>query len=145
MERLASFVRLDTRVGKEQELEALLRSAIPLVATETGTRSWFALQMAPQMYGIFGTFDNESDREAHLSGRVAQALVDRASELLARPPVIEKVQILAAHEPQAQHQASMSAPPSASAPPKDRGPPQSGVSRTPSEVPKVGSRDAPGG
>jgi quinol monooxygenase YgiN len=97
MAKLALMVRLDAKTGKEAEVEALLRSALPIVAAEAGTRSWYALKMAPEIYGIFDTFDNEAGRDAHLAGRVAAALMDKASELLSRPPVIEKVEILASH------------------------------------------------
>jgi hypothetical protein len=38
-------------------------------------------------------------RQAHLSGRVAAALMAKASEMLARLPVIEKVEVLAAKLP----------------------------------------------
>jgi quinol monooxygenase YgiN len=39
---------------------------------------------------------DEAGREAHLSGRLAAALMQKASELLAQPPTIEKVAVLAA-------------------------------------------------
>jgi quinol monooxygenase YgiN len=96
MAKLALLVRLEAKAGKEREVDAFLRSALPLVAAETGTRSWFALKMAPEIFGIFDTFDDEAGRNAHLSGKVAAALMEKASALLARPPVIEKVEILAA-------------------------------------------------
>jgi quinol monooxygenase YgiN len=96
MAKLALFVRLDAKTGKEGEVDAFLRSALPLVAAEAGTRSWFALKMAPDIFGIFDTFDDETGRNAHLAGKVAAALMEKAGELLARPPVIEKVEILAA-------------------------------------------------
>jgi hypothetical protein len=41
-------------------------------------------------------FPNEEGRQAHLSGRVAAALLAKASDLLSQPPVIEKVDVLAA-------------------------------------------------
>jgi quinol monooxygenase YgiN len=96
MAKLALFVRLDVKPGKEAEVDAFLRSALPLVAAEPATRSWFALKLAPSVFGIFDTFDDEAGRNAHLSGKVAAALMAKASELLAKPPVIEKVDILAA-------------------------------------------------
>jgi quinol monooxygenase YgiN len=96
MAKLALFVRLDVKPGKEAEVDAFLRSALPLVAAEPGTRSWFALKLAPSVFGIFDTFDDEAGRNAHLSGKVAAALMAKASELLAKPPVIEKVDILVA-------------------------------------------------
>jgi hypothetical protein len=45
--------------------------------------------------GIFDTFANEGSRNAHLTGEIAKALGARANELLAVPPQIEKVEVLA--------------------------------------------------
>jgi quinol monooxygenase YgiN len=50
-------------------------------------------------FGIFDAFPNEAGRQAHLSGRVAAALMAKASDLLAKPPTIEKVDVLAAKLP----------------------------------------------
>jgi quinol monooxygenase YgiN len=44
---------------------------------------------------IFDVFPDESGREAHLAGPIAAALMQRADELLAEPPTIEKVDVLA--------------------------------------------------
>ena len=41
----------------------------------------------------------DAGRQAHLSGRVAAALMAKASELLSEPPAIEKVDVLAAKLP----------------------------------------------
>ena len=48
---------------------------------------------------IFDAFPDEAGRQAHLSGQVAAALMAKAPELLAKPPVIEKVDVLAAKLP----------------------------------------------
>ena len=52
--------------------------------------------MGPSTFGIFDAFPDEQGRQAHLSGKVAAALMAKAPELLAKPPVIEKVDVLAA-------------------------------------------------
>jgi hypothetical protein len=44
-------------------------------------------------------FPSETGREAHLSGRVAAALMENAGELLAQGPVIEKVDVIASKLP----------------------------------------------
>jgi quinol monooxygenase YgiN len=51
------------------------------------------------MVSIFDAFPDEAGRNAHLSGRVAAALMEKASDLLAQPPTIEKVDVLAAKLP----------------------------------------------
>ena len=55
--------------------------------------------MGPTTFGIFDAFPNESGRQAHLTGRVAAALMSKAPDLLAQPPTIERVDILAAKLP----------------------------------------------
>ena len=49
----------------------------------------------PSTFGIFDAFQAKSGCEAHLNGRIAAALMGKASELLAEAPKIEKVDILA--------------------------------------------------
>jgi hypothetical protein len=44
---------------------------------------------------IFDAFADDAGRDAHLSGKVAKALMEKASELLAEPPKIEKADVLA--------------------------------------------------
>lgn len=93
---LALFARLHAKPGMEAELEEFLRAALPLARDEAGTRTWFALRFDGSTFGIFDTFDDEEGRDAHLSGAIAEALMDRASELLAEEPTIETVDVLAA-------------------------------------------------
>jgi quinol monooxygenase YgiN len=95
MEKLGLWVVLKAKAGKEAELAEFLKSAVPLVDAEPGTISWYALQVGPSTFGIFDTFAAESGREAHLSGKVAAALVAKAPELLAEAPSIQKIDLLA--------------------------------------------------
>ena len=93
------FVRLEAKPGKEADVENFLNSGLALVQEEPDTTAWFAIRMSQSTFGIFDAFPGESGRNAHLSGRVAAALMANASELLAQPPVIEKVDVLAAKLP----------------------------------------------
>jgi len=93
MAACALLVRFDARTGKEDEVEALLRSLQPSVATGPSPRCWFSLRMAPEIYGFFASFANDSDRQVFLSG-LARDWNGRTSELLSRPPVTEKVEIV---------------------------------------------------
>ncbi len=99
MVKVALFVRLDAKPGKEKEVESFLLSGLPIVQAEPATTAWFALRLGPSTFGIFDAFPDEAGRQAHLSGRVAAALMAKAGELLAKPPSIEKVDILAAKLP----------------------------------------------
>ena len=95
MVKLALLVRAEAKPGKEEEVAAFLRSALPLAEAEPGTISWFAFRIGPSTFGIFDTFNDEAGRQAHLSGKIAAALMAKAPELLAKPPVIEKLDLLA--------------------------------------------------
>ena len=95
MENVALWALLKAKAGKENELADFLKSAVPLVEAEPETISWFALQIGPSTFGIFDTFAADSGRDAHLSGKVAEALMAKAPELLSEPPSIQKVDLLA--------------------------------------------------
>ncbi|MFP3563552.1 putative quinol monooxygenase [Paraburkholderia sp. SIMBA_030] len=99
MVKLALFVRLEAKPGKEKDVEAFLLSGLPLVEDEPATVAWFGLRLGPSTFGIFDAFPDEAGRQAHLSGEVAAALMAKAGELFAAPPTIEKVDVLAAKLP----------------------------------------------
>jgi quinol monooxygenase YgiN len=95
MVKLALYARLEAKPGKEKEVEQFLQSAVPMVEEEQGTITWYALRMGPSTFGIFDTFNDETGRQAHLSGKVAAALMVKAPDLFAKAPEISKVDILA--------------------------------------------------
>jgi quinol monooxygenase YgiN len=99
MVTVALLVRLEARPGKEAEVESFLNSGLVLVEDEPDTTAWFAIRISQSTFGIFDAFPDDTGRQAHLSGKVAAALMANASELLAQPPVIEKVDVLAAKLP----------------------------------------------
>jgi quinol monooxygenase YgiN len=94
VEALGLLVTLEARAGKEAAAEAFLRSAQPLALNEKGTLKWYAFKVGPGKFGIFDTFANEGGRNAHLSGDIAKALGERANELFAVAPQVEKVEVL---------------------------------------------------
>ncbi len=100
MVTVALFVRLEAKPGREADVESFLRDGLPLVQEEPATTAWFGIRLGPSTFGIFDAFPNDAGRQAHLSGKVAAALMAKASELFAKPPVIEKVDVLAAKLPQ---------------------------------------------
>ena len=100
MVKKALFVRLEVKPGKEAEVESFLRGGLPIVQEELATTAWFGIRLGPTTFAIFDAFPDEAGRQAHLSGKVAAALMAKAPELLAEAPVIEKVDILAAKLPQ---------------------------------------------
>jgi quinol monooxygenase YgiN len=99
MVTVALLVRLEAKPGKEADVESFLQDSLSLVQEELATIAWFAIRMGPSTFGIFDAFPDESGRQAHLSGRVAAVLAEKASELFTKPPTIEKIDILAAKLP----------------------------------------------
>lgn len=99
MVKKALYVRLDAKPGMESEVEAFLAGALPLVEAEPATTVWFAIRMGPSTFGIFDAFPNDAGRDAHLAGKVAEALMARAGELFRTPPEIEKIDVIAAKLP----------------------------------------------
>lgn len=96
MVRVGLLVRLRAKPGKEAEVAKFLAGALPAAQGESQTTVWFALRLAPAEFGIFDAFPDEAGRKAHLTGPIAAALMKRAGELLAEPPKIEQVDVLAA-------------------------------------------------
>jgi quinol monooxygenase YgiN len=95
MEAIELLVTLEAREGKAADREAFLKSAQALALDEKGTLEWYAIKLGPGKFFIFDTLANERGRNAHLTGEIAKALGARANELLALPPHIEKVEVLA--------------------------------------------------
>jgi quinol monooxygenase YgiN len=97
MAKFALYVPLQAKPGKEKEVADFLRSAAPLVNAEAGTTTWFAIQEGPSSFAIFDTFDDEAGRDAHLNGKVAAALMEKAKagDLFAKTPEIHRLEILA--------------------------------------------------
>jgi len=95
MEKFAILARVEAKAGKEEEVLAFLKSALPLAIGEAETVRWYALQLGPSTFGIFDTFETTEGRNAHLNGQIAAALMANASKLLSKEPVIEMVDLIA--------------------------------------------------
>jgi quinol monooxygenase YgiN len=91
---LALFVRLEAKPGKEAEVAKFLEAGLAMARQEPTTPLWFALRLGPTTFGVFDAFADENGRQTHLNGPIAQALMAKAPELLARPPAIEPIEVL---------------------------------------------------
>ena len=102
MLKAALFVRLEAKPGKEKEVEMFLKDGLQLVENEPGTSSWYAIRLGFSTFAIFDTFPGNAERQAHLTGQLAKALMAKSSQLLVNPPSIEKADVLAVkmHEPE---------------------------------------------
>jgi quinol monooxygenase YgiN len=94
------LVRLEAKPGKENDVASFLEGGLAVVQGEPETTTWYAIRLGPSTFGIFDTFPDDSGRQAHLSGQVAAALMEKADELFAEAPNIERVDVLAAKLPQ---------------------------------------------
>ncbi|WP_020184238.1 hypothetical protein [Methylopila sp. 73B] len=99
MVKFALFVTMEAKPGKEAEVEAFLKDGLPIVQNEAGTVVWFGARMGPSTFAIFDAFPDEAGRQAHLSGLVAAALMEKTPELFASAPRIERLDVLAAKLP----------------------------------------------
>ena len=99
MPRVALFVRLEAKAGKEEDVAKFLETGLALANQEATTPVWFALQLGPATFGVFDAFTDESGRQAHLNGPIAKALMAKAPELFSKPPAIESIEVLGAKLP----------------------------------------------
>jgi quinol monooxygenase YgiN len=96
MVNVGLFVRLEAKPGKEKAVADFLETGLQLVNEEPTTPIWFALKLGPTTFGVFDAFTTEEGRENHLTGRIGKALMANAPDLLATPPVIERLDVLGA-------------------------------------------------
>jgi len=96
MVKKAIWVMLKAKPGKESEVEAFLSQGASMANDEPETVNWYGVKIAPGMYGVFDTFEDEAGRDAHLNGGIAKALMAKAPELFSNELKIEKMDVLAA-------------------------------------------------
>jgi quinol monooxygenase YgiN len=89
------YVHLQAKPGREDDVAAFLAGALPLVEAEPETTAWFAIRLNESEFGIFDVFPDHQGRASHLDGPVAAALLEHADDLLAAPPDIRTLDVLA--------------------------------------------------
>jgi quinol monooxygenase YgiN len=99
MTKIGLLVRFETKPEHADEFEALLRDALELARREEGTITWFSFHEGPNRFGVFDTFDDESGRQAHLNGAIADILREKAPTMLVGAPEIQHIDVLAAKLP----------------------------------------------
>lgn len=99
MINFALLVRVEAKPGKEPEIGKLLRTGFSIVEEDRAATNWYGIRLGPSTFGIFDAFPAASDGSAHHLGAVVAALMTKATELFARPPVIEEVDVLATKLP----------------------------------------------
>ena len=95
----AFVVRLVARPETRDEVAAFLAGAVDLANAEAGTTVWFALRTDESTFWIVDSFPGAAERQAHLEGPIAAALLQNADRLLAAPPEILPADVLASKVP----------------------------------------------
>jgi len=95
MTKVALFVQLKAKLGKEEEVADFLKDAQALLAQEPLTVAWFAVRFDKSAFGIFDAFDGEEGRQTHLKGQIAGALMAKYDELFEGPLDIKQPEVLA--------------------------------------------------
>ena len=93
------LVTMEAKPGRESDVEKFLESGRALVDEEPATTAWFAFRLSESTFGIYDVFPDEDGREAHLNGKVAEALMAQAPDLFTGSPVIQTVDVLASKLP----------------------------------------------
>lgn len=97
--KVALFVRLEAKPGKETDVAKFLELGLAMAREEPTTPLWFALRLGPTTFGVFDAFADEHGRQTHLHGPIAKALMAKAPELFAKAPTIEPLEVLGAKQP----------------------------------------------
>ena len=95
----ALVVKMVAKPETRDEVAEFLTGAVELANAEAGTPVWFALRTDDSTFWIVDAFPGTAERQAHLDGPIAAALMANAERLLAAPPEILPADVLAAKVP----------------------------------------------
>lgn len=96
MVTVALVVKLTAKPDAADEVAGFLAGALPLAEAEPGTTVWYAMRTDAVTFWIVDAFPSDTERQAHLAGSIAEALMANADRLLASPPEILPADVLAA-------------------------------------------------
>lgn len=81
--KIANFITLKAKPGKEQELQNFLAGGAAAVTnTEPQTICWFSVKIDHNTFAILDLFKNQAGQDAHLNGQVAASLKEKAADLI---------------------------------------------------------------
>ena len=89
------IVKIVAKKDRAEDVAQFLTGALPLAEQETFTPLWFAMRADETTFYVVDAFANADDRQKHLEGAIASALMANAEELLAEAPSISAVDVLA--------------------------------------------------
>ncbi|VDB96776.1 unnamed protein product [Peniophora sp. CBMAI 1063] len=92
---------LHAKPEQKQVVWDFLAGGKAIVDEEPDTLQWFAYKCDDTIdgelgaYGIVDSFPSAEGRNAHVNGRIPQALIPKVDELLAKPPALDPIDIIA--------------------------------------------------
>ncbi|MGI8721731.1 MAG: putative quinol monooxygenase [Geodermatophilaceae bacterium] len=92
----ALVVKMIAKDDTQDEVANFLTGALELANAEAGTLIWMALRTDDSTFWVVDAFPGDAERQAHLDGPIAAALMENADRLLASPPEILPADVLAA-------------------------------------------------
>ncbi len=92
----ALVVKMIAKDDTQDEVAEFLTGALELANAEAGTLIWMALRTDESTFWIVDAFPGDTERQAHLDGPIAAALMENADRLLASAPEILPADVLAA-------------------------------------------------
>ena len=95
----AIVAKLVAKPETADEVATFLAGALHLANGEVGTTVWFALRTDDVTFWIVDAFPGDAERQAHINGEIAKALMANAERLLAQPPDLGMADVLAAKIP----------------------------------------------
>ncbi|MCW2675418.1 MAG: antibiotic biosynthesis monooxygenase [Modestobacter sp.] len=95
----ALVVKSTAKTETRDEVAQFLTGALELANAEAGTTVWFALRTDDSTFWIVDAFPGAAERQAHLDGPIAAALMENADRLPATAPEILPAGVLAAKVP----------------------------------------------
>jgi quinol monooxygenase YgiN len=95
MSHVGFLVRIQAVPEYAEQVADVLRDALELARAEEGTITWFAFRDGPTSFGVFDTFADEDGRNAHLHGKIGDALRAIAPTMFAAAPEISPHDLLA--------------------------------------------------
>jgi quinol monooxygenase YgiN len=96
---VAFVAKLVAKPETADEVADFLAGAVGLANDEAGTVVWFALRTDETTFWIVDAFPGQDERQAHIEGPIAAALMANADRLLAQPPEILPADVLASKVP----------------------------------------------
>jgi quinol monooxygenase YgiN len=92
---LGILALVEAKPGKGNDLGDFLQAGRAIAAAEQDTVTWYAFRIDETHFGIFDTFETDAGRTAHIEGEIPKALAAVADDLLASPPDIQLVDVVA--------------------------------------------------